>query len=127
MAVFVYSTGSVIKQAGTAASVLLQILNRTTNEEGFRVILWDTSQNPKAAITSSAGTIDANEDTLISYPSAVLTDFAATFGFEVEIRLSNPHMAPYMELSYTSQNVGLRAETLFAGELFFDSTQIENP
>lgn len=128
MAVFVYSTGSIQIDDNTAAIIVLTIENRTTTQESFRVFAWNTSSDPKTPLIFGPfgilmtippnGTALRNLQNILTLPG--LTNF------EIEIRLSNPHMVPYIQLSYTGL-LGPILRDIYAGEMFFDSTEIENP
>lgn len=133
MAVFVYSTGSIPKVTSptelSQAAIQVTIHNRTVSEQQLRVIIWNTSLTvfQKIELVSIPSIISANQSLSFFVSSTQFPALAAADRFEVEMRLSNPHMAPFVELVYTSDIVGARFETLFAGELFQDSTQVENP
>lgn len=124
MAVFVYSTGPIPISPNTIVDLMVNIQNRTTSDETFHIIVFDSNiEAPKTAIRNSGpSTLGANERDLFN--TAIVA--TAIDGIEVEVRLSNPHMAPHILLRYTSP-FGPITRDIYAGELFFDSTQTENP
>ncbi|WP_135553348.1 hypothetical protein [Paenibacillus cymbidii] len=144
MAVWVFSTGSIVKTANTPAFLRMTVNNRTTDTQNYRIIVWNTSSpdGPKTALQQFAFNIPPNNtDTLefIIDPSANVTRY------EVEYRFSNPHMVPWLFQIFAtplfetplSEEVAAALtivtgsiwidETVSAGEMFADSTQNENP
>ncbi|WP_127588481.1 hypothetical protein [Paenibacillus koleovorans] len=126
MAVFVFSTGSILKQYNVDAQIHISVNNRTTSKQKGRIIIWDTSSidGPKVALFEKKFKIEGNHTKVVSY---TIPEYFNVDRYEVEIRLSNPHMAPYIQQKYTSQLQGAEfKEALYAGELFHDSTENEN-
>jgi methionine salvage enolase-phosphatase E1 len=127
MAVYVYSTGSVLKKHHSSARISVTINNRNCDTQQYRVILWDTSanQNPKVQIASTGlVNIDPNDTDLVFFDNPL--ELKQATRFEVEIRLSNQHMAPYVELHYHPnfwKHDEKITQRVFAGEMFTDSDQ----
>lgn len=125
MAVFVFSTGSILKKANVDAQIHLSINNRTSGTESYRVIVWNTSSGVKTSLFQQADDIAGNNTVKVDYTIPSSPDVSS---FEIEIRLSNPHMAPYIQVKYTSQLQNSEfKEAIYAGELFYDSATNENP
>lgn len=143
MAVWVFSTGSVVKSQFIPAFLRMTVNNRTTETQHYRVIVWDTSSpaGPKTELQQFIANIPPNNtDTLDFVVPAYVTRY------EVEYRMSNPHMVPWLFQIYATpliapntvsaeaeQHLGILngviwiKETVYAGEMFADSTQNENP
>jgi hypothetical protein len=127
MAVWVYSTGSIRKLTLTPAVISVTINNRTTSAETYRVILFDTSTGAKTELaTSGVVTIGANNTNVV--PFSILATLT-TNSFEVEIRMSKPHMVPWATLTYVSaiDPTLTVTEAVYGGHMFQDTTLVENP
>lgn len=123
MAVFAYSTGSVLKTAATPAEVQVTINNRTTSTQLYRVIVWDTSVGVKTPNSdSNQQTVAGNNTARFSVAVGNATLTAATL-FEVEIRVSDEHMAPFAELVFTPGVAGgaVRTDTIYPGQFFVNN------
>lgn len=129
MGVYAYSTGSVFKTTATPVEVQVTVNNRTTLTQLYRVIVWDTSAGVKSPISNStqltvAGNNTAQFSVLVSNP--MLT--AAT-RIEVEIRLSDEHMAPFAELVFTPGVAGgaVRTDTVYPNQFLVNEDSAGTP
>jgi len=144
MAVWVFSTGSIVKSANTPAFLRMTFNNRTTDTQNYRIIVWDTSSlaGPKTALQQFIFNIPPNNTDTLTF---VIDPGANVTRYEVEYRFSNPHMVPWLfqifatPLFDTPLPEGVaplinvldgsiwNEQTVYAGEMFADSTQNENP
>ncbi|TBL81745.1 hypothetical protein [Paenibacillus thalictri] len=130
MAVFVYSTASVLKPANTTTNVQLSINNRNPDPQTYRFIVWDTTTGVKTVIfDSGVGSVNSNNTVVFlnGFAPGEQTMLNAATSFEVEIRLSNQHMAPYVELHYNPILGPAITLPVFADEMFRDKDLNSNP
>ncbi|TBL77878.1 hypothetical protein [Paenibacillus thalictri] len=130
MSVYVYSSGPVSHNVETNFRVSVNIENRTTTNQTYRVIVWNTS----AALAVKQSMFDTGVVTITGNKTDELSElftaiaFPNVTSFEVEIRLSSMHMAPWLMIHYYAPYYeGMNVTDLYAGEMFRDFTNAENP
>ncbi|WP_127588480.1 hypothetical protein [Paenibacillus koleovorans] len=119
MTVYVYSTGSVLKTSNTEAEIRASINNRTTEDQIYRIIVWNTSSGTKTALFDFTDPIPPNNT---NHPIFFIPGYLNVSSYEVEFRFINPHIAPYIQQRYADLFNSSIFEPVYADEMFRDST-----
>lgn len=98
MAVIIYSTGSV-KGEADLVNIHVEVLNLTNVNQEARVMVFNTTTNPRTIIHSSKHTISPRSARHIDVP-VVSPNF-----FEVEVRTDNLFVIPYIAGENSLANV----------------------